>query len=226
MIRFKYPITGGACKISQPFGTTPDGFSDYYAQFGYKGHNGIDFYGVKGDCIFAACDGKVSFASFDNSGFGNLTIIADDEGGRHYCANQDIISVHVGETIEAGQLIGYMGNTGNVIGGPYSDGTHLYYGYRPPGFDVNNGYGGFIDPMPYFGQEMSQSGWAEIVCADGANVRFEPAGRFVTWFLQGVRVRKTGECRPANGLLWERIDGRYWIVRADSDGTVMMKDVK
>lgn len=73
MIRLKYPITDGACKISQPFGTNPDGFPDYYAQFGYKGHNGIDFYGVKDDPIFAVSGGKVTFASFDNSGFGNLT---------------------------------------------------------------------------------------------------------------------------------------------------------
>jgi murein DD-endopeptidase MepM/ murein hydrolase activator NlpD len=226
MIRLKYPITGGASKISQPFGTNPDGFPDYYAQFGYKGHNGIDFYGVKNDPIFSVCGGKVTFASFDNSGFGNLTIITDDEGGRHYYAHQNIISVHVGEIVKEGLQIGYMGSTGNVIGGPYSDGTHLHYGYRPPGFDVNNGYGGFIDPMPYFEQEISQSGWAEIVCADGANVRFEPAGRFVTWFPQGVRVRKTGEFRPANGLFWERIDGGYWIARADSDGTVMLRDIE
>ena len=135
---------------------------------------------------------------------------------------------------KAGRLIGYMGNTGNVIGGPYSDGTHLHYGYRPPGYDVNNGYGGFIDPMPYFEKEDlpqqtipdSTPCWAEIVCDDGANVRDAPADKFVTWFPKGVRIHKTGDCRFANGLLWEKIDGNYWIVRADSYGTVMLKDVE
>ena len=57
MIRLKYPIVGGEYKISQPFGSNPDGFPDFYKQFGFKGHNGIDFYGVQNDYIFAACDG-------------------------------------------------------------------------------------------------------------------------------------------------------------------------
>lgn len=84
--------------------------------------------------------------------------------------------------------------------------------------------------MPFFEKEelpeMSKPGWAEIVCDVGANVRFEPAGRFVTWFPQGVRIRIAGDCRPANGLQWEKIDGGYWIARADADGTVMLKDVE
>lgn len=179
--------------------------------------------------IFSTCDGCVSVAHFDSTGYGNLTIITDNEGGQHYYAHQNAISVKVGDTVKAGTLIGYMGNTGNVIGGPYSDGTHLHYGYRPAGFDRNNGYGGFIDPMQFFENEelpeMAQPGWAEIVCDDGANVRDDPAGRFVTWFPKGVRVHKAGECKHANGLQWEKIDGGYWIARADAAGTVMLKDM-
>ncbi len=136
----------------------------------------------------------------------------------------------VGNEVKAGTLIGYMGNTGNVIGGPLSDGTHLHYGYRPPRYDNNNGYGGFIDPMPYFEKEelpeTSNSRWAEIVCDEGANVRNEPGGIWRTWFPKGIRVRKIGECRTANGLQWEKIDGGYWIARADVTGTVMLKDVE
>ena len=230
MIRLQYPVVNGEYKISQPFGTNPDGHPDFYRQFGYKGHNGIDFYGGKNDYIFAACDGRVSVAHFDSTGYGNLTVITDSEGGQHYYGHQNAISVKVGDEVKAGRLIGNMGNTGNVIGGPYSDGTHLHYGYRPVGYDRNNGYGGFVDPMPYFEKEelpeTSKPGWAEIVCEDGANVRNDPAGIWRTWFPKGIRVHKMGIYRTANGLTWEKIDGGYWIARADAADTVMLKDVE
>ena len=162
--------------------------------------------------------------------YDNLTVIEDNEGGQHYYGHQNAISVKVGDTVKAGHLIGYMGNTGNVIGGPYSDGTHLHYGYRPAGYDKNNGYGGFIDPMPYFEKEElpepSKPGWAEVVCDDGANVRDAPAGRFVTWFPKEIRVHKSGVYRTANGLIWEKVDGEYWIARADAYGSVILKDVE
>ncbi len=191
-------------------------------------------YGVQNDYIFASCDGYVKTAHFDSTGYGNLTVIVDEEGGQHYYGHQNAISVKVGDIVRSGTLIGYMGNTGNVIGSPYSDGTHLHYGYRPAEYDRNNGYGGFIDPMPFFEKEDlpemtvpdSAPGWAEIVCDDGANVRNDPGEVWRTWFPKGIRVHKCGECQPANGLLWEKIDGSYWIARTDITGTVILKDVE
>lgn len=171
----------------------------------------------------------VSVAHFDSTGYGNLTVIIDTDNGQHYYGHQNSILVKVGDTVKAGTLIGYMGNTGNVICGPYSDGTHLHYGYRPSGYDKNNGYGGFIDPMPLFAKEelpeTGQPGWAEIICDDGANVRNEPAGIWRTWLPKSIRVHKTGECQLANGLQWEQIDGGYWIAKKDPFGTVMLEDV-
>ena len=234
MITLKYPVVNGEYKISQPFGTNPDGYPDFYKQFGFKGHNGIDFYGVMNDYIFATCEGHVTVAHYDSTGYGNLTVIVDKEGGQHYYGHQNAICINVGADVKAGQHIGYMGNTGNVIGNAYSDGTHLHYGYRPAGYDKNNGYGGFVDPMPYFRNEIiptqsspieSANGWAEIVCEDGANVRDEAGGKFVTWLPKGIRVYKVGECKTANGLVWEKINGGYYVARADVTGTVMLEDV-
>lgn len=84
--------------------------------------------------------------------------------------------------------------------------------------------------MPFFEKEelpeMNSPGWAEIVCDDGANVRNNPAGILRTWFPKGVRVQKSGECRTANGLQWEKIDGGYWIAKVDAFGSVILKDVE
>lgn len=238
MRTLKYPVVGGENKISQRFGTNPDGYPDFYKQFGYIGHNGIDFYGAKNDYIFAACDGRVSLAHYDSTGYGNLVVIVDSDGGQHYYAHQNSIACKVGDYLYTGNLVGYMGNTGNVIGGQYSDGTHLHYGYRPSWSDRNNGYGGFVDPLPYFEKEdlpemvlppeanqLSARGWAEVVCDFGVNVRGEPAGVWRTWFPKGVRVYKTGHCEEANGLLWEQIEGGYYVARTDSENTILLKDV-
>ena len=84
--------------------------------------------------------------------------------------------------------------------------------------------------MPFFENkelpDTTDAGWAEIVCCDGTDVRDAPASRFVTWFPKGIRVHKVGVCQTAGGLIWEKIDGEYWIARADSYGTVMLKDVE
>ena len=239
MIKMNYPIADGEYKISQPFGTNPDGYPNFYQKFGYKGHNGIDFYGLKNDPIYATCDGKVTFAHYDSTGYGNLTIVEDNEGGQHYYGHQNAIPVKAGDYVKAGQKIGYMGNTGNVIRNAYSDGTHLHYGYRPAGYDKNNGYGGFVNPMPFFGYEefpnflkpneqkpKSKEGWAEVVCEDGANVRLSDGSfKYETWFPKGVRIHKIGEQMVHNNLTWEKIDGGYCVARFDLTGTVMLKDV-
>lgn len=235
-MKLKYPVVGGEYKISQRFGINPDGYPDFYKQFGYKGHNGIDFYGAKNDYIFAARDGRVSLAHYDSSGYGNLVIIVDSDGGQHYYAHQNAIACKVGDYLYSGNLVGYMGNTGNVIGNAYSDGTHLHYGYRPGNYDKNNGYGGFIDPLPFFEKEelpemiqpqfeSSGEGWAEVVNDLGVNVRGEPGGVWRTWFPKGVRVHKVGHVEVVNDLIWEQIDGGYWIARNDSENTVLLADV-
>ena len=48
----------------------------------------------------------------------------------------------------------------------------------------------------------------------------------MTWFPKGIRVRKAGVRQTDSGLVWEKIDGDYWIAKADAYGTVMLKDVE
>ncbi len=129
-----------------------------------------------------------------------------------------------------------MGTTGN------STGVHLHFGLRPKECDKNDGWLGYIDPLPLLsfetvdvsapvpgtGADESESvaGWAEIICEDGANVRLSPGGEYKTWLPKGIRVQKIGQTSIANGLVWEEITGGLYIARADSTGTVMLEDIE
>ncbi len=55
-----------------------------------------------------------------------------------------------------------------------------------------------------------------FICGDAA-------GKFVTRFPKGIRVHKAGIYQTSNGLIWKKIDGEYWIARADIYGTALLK---
>jgi murein DD-endopeptidase MepM/ murein hydrolase activator NlpD len=89
----------------------------------HPGHNGLDFGVVVGTPIEATMDGKVTYAGWNNQGYGNLVIV---ENGNYktYYAHLSSIPVAVGDTVAAGSTIGLSGNTGN------STGPHLHYEIR------------------------------------------------------------------------------------------------
>lgn len=122
-----------------------------YAQFGLKGHNGIDyrthFDGKKDEQeVHAAMDGTViNVANEGTKGYGRyirLQHIGNEQTIYAHLSRQD---VKIGQKIKAGQVIGRTGNTG------FSTGPHLHFGWRQKGWDknYNNGYAGYADPLPY-----------------------------------------------------------------------------
>lgn len=88
------------------------------------GHAGIDFDGERGDPIFAATDGRVTFAGFHAGGYGNLIFIMRKDGTQTRYAHLDRISVSVGDKVRAGERIGRMGSTGQATG------AHLHFEVR------------------------------------------------------------------------------------------------
>lgn len=95
----------------------------------YKyGHPGIDFAYVQGDHttgIHAVADGKVIQAQGGwNGGYGNVVVVDHGNGMQTRYAHLREIYVSVGDKVSAGQLVGWMGNTGNVYG---RTGLHLHF---------------------------------------------------------------------------------------------------
>lgn len=93
-------------------------------------HQGIDMAAAHGRPIVAAADGVVVWAG-ERGGYGNCTII--DHGNQYATlyAHQSRFGVSVGETVRAGETIGYVGNTG------LSAGPHLHFEVRLLGIPVN-----------------------------------------------------------------------------------------
>lgn len=162
----KYP----AGSIYQFFGVN----GLYYGRLGILGHNGIDVATKYSDMVVAAHSGKVVAVYYNQTLGGQVVSITGDErfmfDGEECVIHtvyghliKDFQQVKVGDIVNAGQCIGYEGNTGFVISGgvpywgdaPNQIGTHLHFGcyivktsdwkYKDP----ENGFKGAVDPMRF-----------------------------------------------------------------------------
>lgn len=96
-------------------------------------HAGIDIAGRPGDKIRATADGIVVFAGWgqEMGGYGKVVVIDHGFGYQtRYAHNQDLL-VSVGQKVRRGQVISYMGSTGE------STGPHCHYEVRMNGKPLN-----------------------------------------------------------------------------------------
>jgi murein DD-endopeptidase MepM/ murein hydrolase activator NlpD len=110
--------------VGDPFGPRAGG----------RFHTGIDLPAPTGTPVHAAARGRVSWAAYMPGGWGNLVVVADGHGVRTLYAHLSRISVHVGERVAVGSLLGLVGATGDATG------PHLH-------FQVNV-RGAAVDPVP------------------------------------------------------------------------------
>ena len=102
-------------------------------------HRGTDFAAPGGTPIYAVADGVVSAARTMNS-YGNCVQVSHgtaDDGHRYdsLYAHMSSITVAEGTAVQKGDLLGYVGNTGNVYGA--GGGYHLHLELRVDGVRVN-----------------------------------------------------------------------------------------
>ena len=89
-------------------------------------HTGLDFAAPQGTEIRSIAPGVVLAASFDGA-FGNKTVVRLDDGTVLWYCHQSAFAVKVGQRLAAGELLGYVGSTGNVTG------SHLHLEVHPQG---------------------------------------------------------------------------------------------
>ena len=102
-------------------------------------HRGTDFAAPGDTPIYAVADGVVSAARTMNS-YGNCVQVSHgtaDDGHRYdsLYAHMSSITVAEGTAVQKGDLLGYVGNTGNVYGA--GGGYHLHLELRVDGARVN-----------------------------------------------------------------------------------------
>lgn len=87
---------------------------------GYEGHKGVDIAAPEDTEIYAADDGVVETAVVMNMGYGIHCVIGHESYETLYAHCQSL-TVEKGDVVKKGDVIGYVGNTGQ------STGPHLHF---------------------------------------------------------------------------------------------------
>ncbi len=98
--------------------------------FGNVGHRGTDIPAPEGTPILAAHSGTVLVSGWNDS-YGNQVLLDNGAGLSTRYAHMTKTAVTAGETVTAGQVIGYVGSTGD------STGNHLHFEVMQNGVRCN-----------------------------------------------------------------------------------------
>ena len=93
-------------------------------------HSGVDIATSSGTPVSATADGIVSFSGW-NGGSGNLVVLEHGFGFSTFYAHNKMNIVQVGQKVRRGDIIGYIGSTGNATG------PHVHYEIWKDGSSVN-----------------------------------------------------------------------------------------
>lgn len=108
----------------------------YLELYGYtRLHAGTDIGAQYGAEVTAAAAGSVTIATY-GSGYGNYVMLSHADGSVTLYGHMSSLAVSAGQTVSQGDVIGYVGSTGN------STGPHLHFEVR-----IN---GSPVDPMQFF----------------------------------------------------------------------------
>jgi murein DD-endopeptidase MepM/ murein hydrolase activator NlpD len=109
-------------------------------------HQGVDIAAAEGTELYAAERGVITQISPSQLGGNGLWIRGESGVSYYYAHLSRYADVHAGQLVEAGDLVGYVGNTGL-----FSTGPHLHFEVHPNGGDAINPYPLLVAADPSFG---------------------------------------------------------------------------
>ena len=96
---------------------------------GIHGHNGVDLASSYGSNVLASAFGEVIISKNSgwNGGYGSYIVISHSNGTQTLYGHLSGTTVQVGDIVKQGQIVGFMGHSGQVSG---HTGTHLHFEIR------------------------------------------------------------------------------------------------
>ena len=152
------PVTGTGGTLpagTQRSGTLPAGTKGALpistgvvgAKFGAYGswsryHTGLDFRAATGTPIHSVLPGVVVYAGSSGDWAGNHVAVRHVDGQITMYSHMSRMAATTGQTVQAGQVIGYVGQTGRAFG------AHLHFELYPAGVKYGDVYKA-VDPGPW-----------------------------------------------------------------------------
>lgn len=128
--QYVFPVFGSGATFSSDYGAP---------RAGTGWHHGNDIFAPIGVPVLAVADGVLSKVGVNTLG-GNRLWLTDDLGNAYYYAHLSAYAAGAadGVRVRGGEIIGFVGNTGQAITTP----PHLH-------FEIHPGDGASVDPYPY-----------------------------------------------------------------------------
>lgn len=100
-------------------------------------HTGLDFAIASGTPVMSVTNGTVTSVEYAGS-YGNQVIVTTDDGEELWYCHLSGYAVEVGDKVRAGEVLGFVGSTGN------STGPHLHLEVRPGAGDPVDPYSALV----------------------------------------------------------------------------------
>ena len=144
MAALPFPVVGAeAASIRSLFGASRDA--------GRRHHDGVDIFARRLTPVLAVAAGR---AMPRQDALGGNTVWLNTPGTSYYYAHLDRVAVKEQQPVKVGDVLGYVGNTGNATGMP----SHLHFGVYRWGREP-------IDPLPLLLGQRFERESAEVSTA-------------------------------------------------------------
>ena len=104
---------------------------------GGRRHKGVDVFAPYGSPAYAVTDGRITDIHAGGNG-GKMVYLRGDDGNEYFYSHMSSYASKEGDRVRAGEIIAYVGDSGNARGGS----PHVH-------FEVHPGGGAPINPTPF-----------------------------------------------------------------------------
>jgi murein DD-endopeptidase MepM/ murein hydrolase activator NlpD len=176
-------------------------------------HHGDDLFAPLGAPVLAGATGTVFSVGWNEIG-GNRLWVRDAQGNEFYYAHLSAYTplARNGAQVQAGDVLGFVGNTGDAEGTPY----HLHFEIHPVG-RLYLGYDGAVDPTAYL------TAWEHL-----QDLRFDAGSGWTPVLPRGAPAPKAGafllqasDISTASGLDPDSLARALAPVSSEGDGALL-----